>query len=660
MTSNNVNFKLGDIIKIIAPNDKSFNKDINYLIEYIDEDKIRLEEGNGNEITLTRTDGYLDNESIESIIILSRAEEPGYARQNNLISGVWIDLFFGGDLPLTLTGKITNLEEDKIEITTFPDNEVIFIDFAYKGLPEDLQIEKIQIRRAPDISLAGQMPVSGQTEQTESEQTEQTGQTEQMPESLSEPGSESSQGYISMGEAEPEDTTSMQNTTSMQSEAQAQELQNLIYNADKIKFGDYLEPITQMVDVPEEEQRYDIDQQLDDLLNDIMSSIPNAKRTDAVKNNINKMIHRFKELREQFSIFDNKGYALMPSVQGAAYKPLIQVMKKLDKQLYWMLPVVKTVIYVGGIEKEEEDDEEEEDVVDIKAEDIEVLSFLDNYNEISEVIKRYEDNNTGGDQNKYEFLQKTLNPFSTPFARILNNEEDVLFTTKVNSDIMTVVDNLDDFNSTVNGVNSYSSPISSNKFERKRKQEQKRFFIQNFNTGLTGLEMTKMRGGNLIINRKELYPNDTVNIKSLMTLQEPTVRFSRINLYTSNILEKSNLNLHYLNYWQLLTAKTSVSKTTLKDITKPYNHEEKTFLKKVKHFTVDDALLINKKEDKDFYNKFLDTVIPKTKFLFNLIKPYLTGKLSINDILTYLEPFMIYQQDLTFMQFKEMNEYKSN
>ena len=50
-------------------------------------------------------------------------------------------------------------------------------------------------------------------------------------------------------------------------------------------------------------------------------------------------------------------------------------------------------------------------------------------------------------------------------------------------------------------------------------------------------------------------------------------------------------------------------------------------------------------------------VIPKTKFLFNLIKPYLVGKLSINDILSYLEPFMIYQQDLSFMQYKEMNEF---
>ena len=36
-----------------------------------------------------------------------------------------------------------------IEIKTYPDNEVIYLDFAYKGLPEDLPIEKIELREKP-------------------------------------------------------------------------------------------------------------------------------------------------------------------------------------------------------------------------------------------------------------------------------------------------------------------------------------------------------------------------------------------------------------------------------------------------------------------------------------------------------------------------------
>ena len=147
-------------------------------------------------------------------------------------------------------------------------------------------------------------------------------------------------------------------------------------------------------------------------------------------------------------------------------------------------------------------------------------------------------------------------------------------------------------------------------------------------------------------------------IKSLLTLPEPTVRFARVNLMCTNLLEKSNLNMHFLNYWQLLRENTHVTKTTITDLTKPYNHDTERFLKDIKQYSVADELLSEDPvEAADKYNKFLDSVIPKTKFLFNLIKPYLVGKLAITDILSYLEPFMIYHTDLTFMQYKEMNEY---
>ena len=75
----------------------------------------------------------MEDESIESINIISKPEEIGYARQNNLLPGTWIDIYFSGELPLVITGEITNLENDMIEVTTYPDKDVIYIDFAYMG-----------------------------------------------------------------------------------------------------------------------------------------------------------------------------------------------------------------------------------------------------------------------------------------------------------------------------------------------------------------------------------------------------------------------------------------------------------------------------------------------------------------------------------------------
>ena len=652
LKTNKLSYKLGDIIKIIAPTDPAIDGRV-YLINYYDTEKIRLDEPNGDDIVLTLTDGYLDNKSIESIVIKSRATEEGYARQNNLLTGIWIDINFGGDLPLTFTGQITNLVEDKIEITTHPDKDVIFIDFAYKGLPEDLQISNIKIRRAPvDVIKTGVPPPNDgqrvlpgvpQGVSPPHDELGEAGFERAEPFGVSLPHDE-------LGEAGFKRAEPFAEPFGFERAEPFDQLRTLILNADQIMFGEDLEPVKHMIDVPIEEQRYDIENQLEDLLDNMLSTIPNAERTDLVKNNIHKMIQRFKQLREKFSIFDDNGYALMPKVQGAKYKPLINVMEKLDKQLYWMMPVVKIIKKIYTIEAVNEEEEEEEISVE---DDATVLSFFENYNEETAIIDQYEKNDTAGDLNKYAFLQRRLNPYLTPYKQV-ESKDDIILDTTVNSNIMAIVDNLGKFKSTVNGTDTITLDSRYNKL--KHKIDKKRFLTQNYITGTTGLEMIKVRGDNPLIKRKNLTPNDEISIKSLITLQEPTVRFSRINLYSTNILDKANLNLHFLNYWQLLKAKTRVSTTNVTDISKPYNHDPDTFLTKVKHFTIAEDLL-DKDDEKETYNKFLDTVIPQTKFLFNLIKPYLTGKLSINDILTYLEPFMVYHEDLTFMQYKEMNDY---
>jgi hypothetical protein len=662
-----VKLQLGDIIQIIAPNDKDLNEHICYIV-YIDSYKIRLEEADGSEKILTFTDGNLDNESIESIKIKSRAEVNGYARQNNLLNGVWIDIHFSGDLPLTLTGQITNLEEDKIEVTTFPNKDVIFIDFGYNGLPEDM---KIQIRKAPDVSISerGQAPATAApataapATAAPATAAPATAAPATAAPATAAPATELAQDSIEQLEKRqreiqnlllemPEEEITNENLEYEKQKEIEQQTRNYIFDADQMIFGETLEAITQMVDVPEGEQRYDIDKQMDDLLDDMLSTIPNAKRTDLVKNNVHKMIQRFKQLRENFSIFDEKGYALMPKAHGPNYKPLIGVMEKLEQQLYWMLPVVKTIKKIYNISEEEE----AEAIVNMGSDDTEFISFYDDLAAIKTIVDNYEQNSTTNETNKYALLQKRLNPYLTPFLET-EEKEDILISVQVNTNITAVVDNLNNFNSSVQGADTFTSPHHPKKDKRKRKINEKRFALQTYTVGSSGLEITKVRGDNPIIKRKELTKNDRLDLNSILTLPEPTVRFSRVNLHTTTILEKSNLNIHFLNYWQLLKDSAAVKTTTINDMDKPYNHTTETFLKSIQHFAVKNA---NENEpNKENYAKFLDIIIPKTKLLFELIKPYLGGNLSINDILTYLEPFMIYQEDLNAAQYKEMSTYIS-
>ena len=148
-----INIQLGDIIEIDAPTDQEVHN-TRYFVKFIGSKQIQLikEDGSSESTLFINDDGGLRNEAITGVNILSRATTPGYATQNDLVPQTWIDIYFDGDVPVVITGKITNLEEDMIEITTHPDNDVLYIDFAYKGIPEDIPIEKILIREEPGKS----------------------------------------------------------------------------------------------------------------------------------------------------------------------------------------------------------------------------------------------------------------------------------------------------------------------------------------------------------------------------------------------------------------------------------------------------------------------------------------------------------------------------
>ena len=150
---NSNSLELGDIIQIIAPSNSELNENI-FLIDYIDENKIKIlnvdPEISTDEITLNIENFVFMDKTITQINLLDRTDKKGYIKQNNIELNNWLEIKFNTDIPIILTGQVLSIEEDMIEIKTWPNNQVIYIDFAYKGLPESLNIDYINIRNEPD------------------------------------------------------------------------------------------------------------------------------------------------------------------------------------------------------------------------------------------------------------------------------------------------------------------------------------------------------------------------------------------------------------------------------------------------------------------------------------------------------------------------------
>ena len=603
--------QLGDVINIANPLNEVLN-DQTFIIDYIDKSKTYLI--NAETFEKVRVpispDGIIGDGNITRISILSRSDTPSYARQNDLLPGIWINIHFGGDYPIIISGEITNLENDMIEIRTV-DNDVIYINFDYKGLPEDLPIELIEIREKP----SDKPQLVEDDEQGEKEREE--GEVIEIPEL------EKEKKFI-----EPEKIQINVPVKDIKDQ-----IREFIVKADQVKFGEEVfGPIKQFEDVKTKEQRYSIETQVSDLLDELLSTIPNAERTPKVLNNIHIMIERFKQLREHFSFVDQYGNIEGAIVKEATYKPLTNYFNKFKTNLYWILPVVKNVKKVYNVEHI---DDENNDIINI---DLDT-----NIKEMRDLIEKYRDDDMPSEQNKYAALYSSLNPFLTPFNLIDDeNKGGIVIEKQVFSNINTIIDNLEEM---------YSSIFNGNMIRNRR------FVIQKYNTALTKLDTIDSAGAKFVTVRTNVTNNDVLSIKSFITLPEPVIRFSKINLPGTNILDKANLNLSFLNYWQLLKKNTNVNVNFVDVNDNEMEFNEQNFANSIKNYVLNETDELRGMSSKDIYNKFVKNIIPKIKVLFNLMKKYINGKLSIVDVVSYLEPFLIYPDDLTFMQYLEIIEF---
>ena len=590
-----VQIQLGDIIEIQAPSDSSLN-DKQFFVSYASPSLLKLiAEDSDQEVDLPITEtGEFRNEAITGIDLLSRAESPSYSIQNGLVPGTWVDIYFDGDVPTVVTGKISNLEEDMIELTLLDSGDNIYIDFGYKGIPLDLPIEKI-VHRAPPAGYEPEAPAAVE-----------------MP-------------IDAVIKTSPDEVL-VEDLPTVEVKEQIREM---ILQADQIKIGEQLDVIVQEVAVPEGQQRFGIEKQTTDMLDEMLSSIPNAQRTSAVLNSIHTEIERYKQLRAEFSVFDSRGNALMPAVQGADFKPLVNSLQELDQKLFWLLPVVRETKKLYDVDPDALGD----------AGDVEPLTLAESRIEEDRIVANYTENEVPDGENNYAYLIRSIRPLQTPFT-LPTQPELSIANLHVKTPMAGIVNNLDDF---------YCSVARNDAVMRRR------FYLQNYIMGDTTLESQRIPSGDVVIKPKSLTSSDAMSISSLLFLPESTFVFSSINLPGTSIMTRADLNINFLQYWAFLNQLTVPTTYTVDDFGRPVEHDPETFMKGIVEYTPDASVVAIDNQDK--YREFLEAVVPKTRVLFGLIKPYLKGKLSLHEAVSAMQPFMVYQRDISFKQYEEITAY---
>ncbi len=589
--------ELGDIIKINAPDNSDLDNKTFY-IDYLDENRATLVDPDTlGEFVLDILNGQFTDESIKSIEILSRPEEIGYARQNGLTTGAWISIQFGGEVPLTVNGQITDLEKDMIEITTYGNNKKIYIDFGYKGIPLDLPIENIKaFEPPPEKQAIPDLEISPEAQEDE--------------------------------DVEGEDVMDIQPVIDVKAD-----LKQVLLDADAVSFGEELEAITELIPVKETEKRFGMETQTNDLLDDLLSSIPTAQRTPIVLNKLHNMIERFKQLKNIFSTTNEEGVD-KPVIRTAQYKPLVERLEKLNKKLYWILPIVKNRKKLYNINVDDEDDND----------DFISLTLAETHLEYMRLIDEYKNNRVPDGQNKYLYLFRNLHDLLTPYTYALD-KSNVIIQKEVNANLLAVIDNLEDF---YTNVAQNEVPIRC------------RFVLGGYDKSLTHLKSADLKKTLQTSTINPIVHNDRMDITGFLTLPEPAIIYSKINLPTTSILLKSQLNKVMFNYFSLLKKNTSILEETISETSdEGIKYTAENFLEGYK------AIRFLEEEGygdrtENTYKDFLEKMVPKTRILFDLIKKSIIKHdqgVSYLKIIQYLEPFLVYPDDITFKQYESIVKF---
>tara|TARA_Y100000741_G_scaffold122943_1_gene92520 strand:- start:3743 stop:9484 length:5742 start_codon:yes stop_codon:yes gene_type:complete len=564
METENYNLQYGDIIQIDSPTNLDLHEKIFY-INFINSSKITLL-NQDNITTLEITEqGKLLEESIDNIILLHRATSPSFIIQNNISVNKSISITFGGSLPKILNGIVTNIEEDMIEITLIPSNEVIYIDFAYSGIPENLNIEKIIIKDSKETL-------------SEKDTSEKTKIDKLI--SPSEKLEDISPEFLDLENVDDLDYELIKHIDE-------ERLNEILL--DNFELEDEYQEVYHNVNVPENEKRYTLETQLNDYMDNILNTYKQEERNEDLISNINLELNRYKELRELYSDFDDNNNAIIPTEKGEFYKPLKEIILNLNKKLYWLIPVVynsKNLIY-----NEDSDDFDEDYINKIK-----MGEFIENLNS---VIYKWTNNSSKDKINDYRtYINNLLNIYNNTTNKYTSDFNSINFNSlDVNTQIQTINDIYDDF---------YSYCINDKLIDKTR------FSTEIYNEGQKMLE-TDYINNKRIYNFKDLTPNEKIIIISFITLPLPIFNFSKINLEYTSIYNKSSLNLNFFNYFQVLNNGTNINKFILEETN--YNkfintHDtihDNNFLEDICNFSIEDKSSYTGSEK---FNLLLESFIP--------------------------------------------------
>lgn len=601
-----IKLQLGDIVRVYAPTDSALHEQTFYVYYYDPTSLIELVHvSNMSRHDISLKDGILLETKIEKITVLNRSIHKGFARQNNLIQGSWIELMFDSTFQVIITGMITHLEEDMIQITTYPEQQVLYIDFAYKGIPKHIPLKSICFRNKP----ASYRPEEGESSESKDEYRDD----------------DVTSHFNELGEEE----------TDMPKELRMEESYSESLKEDylrELSVTPTPEVYKNSIDLAPHVITYDVDVQMNELLDDLIFKLPDDKRSSRKMKEIYTHVNRFKELRELYSTFDEyhqvSGYIRHENPR--AFKPLVDDLYDMTERIPWIVPVATIVrrLYSESDKLESyEDFHPYNDCTILRIEaqvqsEYEMMNSLFSQNETPSV-----DNIKYANAN-YQLSQEHYTPYLT-----LGNQG------SIHDPIASDIDILHDHDMVLSHDNEFISTFMPYPGSALRKK----YITQRF-TGPIHYNHYMGRNTN---EMRELMPSDKASIHSMLVMPYHYVSQSGYNHKASSVLEKTK---YYLPPLSQILKKCPIKQKEVK----LQSDDNQVFPKEnfITHVTLEptETPLVSNVLKYPNFKAYLQSFVPSTLDLIKHDYFYAQNSNSFNrsQYLKIFYPYGLYDNTITF------------
>ena len=633
--------KLSDVIRIVAPENEVFNHQL-FFIDYIDEERVNLVNMDTMATLKLRIHegGILGDGTIQEIVVVSRAKLEGYARQHGLVVGKWIDVYFDGPTPSVLTGEITNLESDMIEVRVYngPDDtetEYLYFNFDYKGLPQgEVQINRIELRSPPVMEVSihdvAEAEAESEAESSHPDDAVMNAPTDDLEVNVEErPAIEdvaSDSDDSDLEEGEIREDRPVSNTL----DANAALLREYIGSAvtNQRKFGAPLDMMESRRMVDKSKERYTLTAQAEDLMDDLVMKREKQGGFRST-NDLTVEIDRFTQLRESFSLMDKYFNVVGVKMNTDNWKPLVEDIVRMQHNLLWVVPVTKLVRNIYDVDVPVGED----------IEDAHILNIIPEIDLGFKMIERtYMDGANNDVVNKYNQYVSGLNDVFSPFGIPDVEDRDIIGIVESPIDQYSVTNNLDNFRSTCISKNAPNWITTSRMVKQQYIAPTNLIVTRDRN--MPGIERTE---------RVPVSVGDSMAIRSIMTLPYSIARFSTVSRPGSSIDQKSRDSTLFNTYFKTLGRKTKMNTVIVDSL---------TTISRYNPITCDNFTNYQMGADmaNTSFEDYVKAIVPTTDQLIDMVARKTKDKLNNHNFIALLEPFSVYSQDITATHYERIKK----